>query len=103
MRGWIPFESAPALLLPGPGSGRSPAGRAEHAFELVGRGDLELVVAAVPRRLVRPPAHEVGGVAEAGALHVIEGHLAHPLGPERLPAQVLAAAPAAGRPGHALA
>ena len=50
------------------------------------RGLLELVVAAVGRRAIVPPALERRRVAEAIALEVVEGHLAHELGPERLPA-----------------
>src|SRR4051812_11139733 len=42
------------------------------------------------------------GVPEAVALQVIVSNLADALGPERLPAQVLAAVPAARRAGHAL-
>ena len=36
-------------------------------------------------RLVGPPAAELGGVAEAAALHVVVGDLDHELRPERLP------------------
>src|SRR5439155_4313940 len=77
--------------------------RAEDPLQLVGGGHLELVVAAVARPLVRAPAHELRGVPEAGALHVVVRDLADTLGPERLPAQVLAPIPAAARPRHALA
>ena len=41
-------------------------------------------------------------MAEAVALEVVVAHLADPLRPERHPGQVLAGAPAAGRPGQAL-
>src|SRR5439155_15121116 len=70
--------------------------RAEDALQLVGRSDLELVVAADLRPLVGAPADELRRVPEARALHVVVGDLAHALGPERLPAQILAAVPAAG-------
>ena len=63
--------------------------------QLVGRGDLELVVAAVLGPLVRPPAEEDRGVAEPVALKVVVLHLAHPLDPERLPGEILPRAPAA--------
>src|SRR5207244_3226755 len=70
---------------------------AEDTLQLVGWRDLQLVVTAVVRRLVGPPAHELRGMPEARPLHVIVRDLAHPLGPEGLPAQILAAVPAAGR------
>ncbi len=82
-------------------SGARDAG-AEDALELVGGRHLQLIVAAVARTLVRAPAHELRGVAEARALHVVVRDLAGSLGPQRLPAQVLASVPAAARPGHAL-
>ena len=71
-----------------------PAG-AEHLLQLERRGHLELVIAAIRGRLVGAPALEDGRVAEAVALQVVVLHFADPLGPHRLPAQVLAAAPAA--------
>jgi hypothetical protein len=76
---------------------------AEHLLQLERGGDFQLVVAAVLRRLVVAPAQEGGGVAEAVALQVVVLDLDHALGPQRLPAQVLAAAPARLRAGHALA
>ena len=78
------------------------AARAEDALELVRRRDLQLVVAAILRPLVGAPAHEVRGVPEARALHVVVGDLADALGPQRLPAQILAAIPAARGPRQAL-
>ena len=59
--------------------------RAEDLLELVRGRDLELIVAAVGRRLVRAPALKDRGVAEAIALHVVVLHLAHALDPQRLP------------------
>ena len=64
-------------------------------------GDLELIVAAVARRLVGTPAQEDRRVAEAIALHVVVLHLAHALDPQRLPRQILAGAPAALAARHA--
>src|SRR5947199_208870 len=75
---------------------------AEDSLELVGRRDLQLIVAAVLGTLVEAPAHELRGVPEARALHVVVGDLADALGTQRLPAQILAAIPPAGRAGHAL-
>src|SRR5438105_3146829 len=73
--------------------------QAQSGSEEVGehrrRGLLELVVAAVSRRLVRPPALEGGAVPEAIALEVVEGNLRDQLGPKRLPREVLAPIPAA--------
>ena len=66
------------------GSGAARPGR-EDLVQVVGGGDLELVVAAVGRLLVRPPAQEGRGVAEPVALQVVVFDLAHPLDPERLP------------------
>ena len=88
------------------GSGAAGSGRGtrpRRPSQLVGRRDLELVVAAVAGRLVRPPAQEDRRVAEAVALQVVVLHLAHALDPQRLPGQVLAGAPAAlRRPASAL-
>ncbi len=76
--------------------------RAEDLRELVRRRDLELIVAAVVRLPVGPPAQEHRRVPEAIALQVVVLHLAHALDPQRLPRQILAGAPAALPAGHAL-
>src|SRR3989442_10412863 len=76
--------------------------RAEDALQLVGRRDLQLLVAAGLRALVGAPAHELRGMPEASPLHVVVRDLADALGPDRLPGQVLAAVPAAARAGQAL-
>src|SRR5687767_965361 len=68
--------------------------RAEEVGEQGGRRLLELVVAAVGGRSVGAPAHKRGGVAESVVLEVVEGDLAHQLGPDRLPGEVLPAVPA---------
>src|SRR5581483_1270655 len=94
-RGCSPRSAAPNPAL-------RPPPRPENALQLVGRRDLELVVAALARRLVGAPAHEDRGVAEALALHVVVLHLAHALEAQRLPREVLPGAPAALRAGHAL-
>src|SRR5829696_2568734 len=73
---------------------------AEDLFQLVRRGYLELIVTAVERLLVRTPAHEDAGVAEAGPLHVVVLDLADALDPQRLPREILARAPAALPSGH---
>src|SRR5439155_821669 len=72
----------------------------EDLGELGGRSDLELIVAALRRPFVGTPAHEGGRMPEAGALQVVVLHLADALDPERLPGEVLALAPAAGRARH---
>src|SRR5438874_868700 len=74
---------------------------AEDVGQLGGHDHLELVVGARRRASVGAPALEVGGVAEALALHVLVGHLAHEFRPQRLPRHVLALAPPAEAPGHA--
>ena len=75
----------------------------ENLLQLVRRRDFELVVAAVARRLVRPPAQKVGRVTKAVALQVIVFDFAHPLDAQRFPRQVLAGGPAALRARHARA
>src|SRR5436190_2887129 len=75
---------------------------AEDALELVGGRHLELIVTAIVWPLVRPPAQELRGVAEARALHVIVRDLTDSLGSQRLPAQVFAAVPPARRAGSPL-
>ena len=92
-----------------PGAARSRAARPgrraqavrEDPGQLGGRSDLELVVAAVRRRLVGPPAQEDRGVPEPVALEVVVLHLADALDAQRLPRHVLARAPAALGAGHA--
>ena len=71
--------------------------RSEDFLELEWSCYLELVVAAVQRALVGAPAEEPRRVPEARSLHVVVGDLADAFRPERLPAQVLAAVPPAGR------
>ena len=51
-----------------------PAGRAENLFELVRSRDLELIVAAVRRPLVRPPALKDRGVPVKLILYKGFGH-----------------------------
>ena len=80
---------------------RGRRGRAEDLLELVRRRDLELIVAAVARRLVGPPAQKDRRVAEAIALQVVVLHLADALDAQRLPRQILARAPAALPARHA--
>src|SRR5262249_51614922 len=74
---------------------------AEYLLQLVRRRHLELIVAAVFRLPVWPPAQERAGVAEAIALHVVVLDLADALDPQRLPRQILACTPAALSAGHA--
>src|SRR3954468_16048521 len=75
--------------------------RGEHLRELERSRDFELVVAAIARRLVGPPAQELRGVTEAIALQVVVLHLAYALDAQRFPREILAGAPAAVRAGHA--
>src|SRR5688572_20288369 len=78
-----------------------PRSGTEDRGKLERRNDLELVVAAIPRRLVVPPAQERRPVTKAIALHVVVLHFAHALDPQRLPRQILARAPAALPTRHA--
>src|SRR5262249_5268210 len=75
---------------------------AEYPFQFEGRCNFELVVAAILRALIGAPAEELSGMAESRSLHVVVGDLADSLGPQRLPAQILAAVPPARRAGKAL-
>src|SRR6187455_1325923 len=74
----------------------------EDLLQRVRRDDLELVVTACSRRLVGTPADEGRRVTKAIALQVVVLDLADALRAKRLPCEVLARAPAAGRAGHAL-
>src|SRR5580692_8490365 len=65
----------------------------EHGGQLLGHHRLQLGVGAGGRGAVGPPAPEGGGVAEAVALEVVVGHLAHQIGGQRLPGQVLLGVP----------
>src|SRR5215216_2160681 len=79
-----------------PTSGVASATRArgtEDLLELVRGRDLELIVPAISRSLVRTPAQEDGGVTEPIALQVIVLDLTDSLDPQRLPRQVLTSAP----------
>src|SRR5258708_34504295 len=46
---------------------------------------LQLIEGALPRRLVRPPAQELGSMTKAVAADVIVAHFRHELGRQRLP------------------
>src|SRR4029450_12462960 len=84
-------------------SGRWPPSQARIAgqerVQLGRRGLVELVVGAVPGRLVVPPPQQPRSVAEPPALEVLVAHLDRPLGPQRLPGQVLGRVPPAGGGG----
>src|SRR5437870_2711 len=77
------------------------AGKDRH--QLLRRNHFELGIRAVARLLIGAPPSKVRKVAEAGALHVFVGDFDHQLGPQRLPRQVLALAPAALATRHAMA
>src|SRR3954462_12402572 len=64
---------------------RTQLSRPEHLLELVSGRDLELIVAAVARRLVRPPPEERRRMPETIALQVVVLHFAHSFDAERLP------------------
>src|SRR5918999_1471300 len=70
------------------GSGTARSGR-EDLIELIGGRDLELVVAAVTRLLVRAPAKESRGVAKAVTLQVVVLDLDDPLDAQRFPREIL--------------
>src|SRR5438132_13796307 len=76
-------------------SGLRPEIPSENRRQLMRRNDLELVVGAVARFLVRAPSSELRGVTEPAALHVVVGDFDHQLGTQRFPGQILALAPAA--------
>ena len=64
--------------------------------------DFELVIRAVAWLLVRAPPAKLRCVTEAAALHVVVSDFDYQFRTQRLPRQVLASAPAALAPGHAL-
>ena len=74
----------------------------EDGFQFFGRDDFELGEGAGLRRAILAPAAEVGHVAEAAALHVFVGDLNDEFGAQRFPLEVLAPAPTALSPGHAV-
>src|SRR5688572_809863 len=96
---WIPTKSRAAGQLRRSSGGR--LDRAEDLLELVRSRDLELIVPAVLRPLVRSPALEHRGVAKAIALHVVVFHFAHSFNTHRLPRQILARTPTALTARHA--
>src|SRR5260221_547057 len=67
---------------------------AENLAQFHRRRLLQLIVPALGRRLVRPPALEGGRVPEPIALQMIVGDLADALDAQRLPGEILAAIPA---------
>src|SRR6202165_1452456 len=73
----------------------------EDLLQFVGLGDFQLIVAAVTRLLVGPPAQEHRRVTEAVALEVVVLDLAHALDTHRPPRHILAGAPAALPARHA--
>ena len=78
------------------------SGRRENLCQLLRRNDFELRIGAVARPLVGSPPPKLRRVTEAPALHVIVCDLDDQLGPQRLPRQILALAPAALAARHAL-
>ena len=82
------------------GDTQLPAG--ENRGQFVRRNHFELGISAVARPLVRAPPSKMRHVPEAGALHVLISDFDHQLGPQRLPRQVLALAPAALAARHAM-
>src|SRR6266478_5860738 len=70
--------------------------------QLVWRNHLELSIRTVARVLVGAPFSKLRQVTEAGTLHVLVGDFNYQLGPQRLPRQVLALAPAALATRHAM-
>src|SRR5882724_10480962 len=74
----------------------------KNRCQLVRRNHFELRIRAVARLLVRAPSAKMRHVPEASALHVLISDFHHQLGPQRLPRQVLALAPAALATRHAM-
>src|SRR4030095_6838124 len=77
------------------GSRSAGSPRAEHFLELERGRDVELIVPAVLRSLVRAPPQKDRRVPEAIALHVIVFDLAYALDPDRFPRQIFSRAPPA--------
>src|ERR1043166_1610375 len=78
---------------------RKPGAR-KAADSLGGRFRPQLILAALLRRLVRPPAQEFGAVAEAAAGDMVVAHFGDQLGPQRLPFAGPLGAPAARPAGR---
>ena len=93
-RHW-PSAPRPCRAAERPGS----PGGAEDVVELGRDRGVELRVGTRLRCAVRSPSDERGGVAEPVPLEVVVGHLGHQLGAQRLPTEVLSAAPPARPPG----
>src|SRR5436190_17376231 len=74
----------------------------KNLFQLIRRRNFELVISAIGRLLVRTPPQKVRGVTESRALHVVVRHFADALDAQRLPAEILAAVPAARPARHPL-
>ena len=51
--------------------------RPKDMHQFLRRNNLQLVISALPRRFVRPPAPELRHVAETSALHMLIRHLDH--------------------------
>src|SRR4029077_7220450 len=73
----------------------------EDLLQLVRRDGFQLIVSAVCRLLILPPAHKRGGVPEAIALQVVVFHFADAFDAERLPREIFSSAPTALAPWHA--
>src|SRR5688500_16185290 len=87
----------PCVLCPETAAAASPAlPLTEDVREVEAHWLLQLVVGAGLRGAVLAPPHELGGVPEARALHVVVPDLDDPLGPQRREGQVLAGIPPAG-------
>jgi hypothetical protein len=87
--------ATPAARRSPPPAASSPLPESEHLGQVERDRLLQLLVRAGGRLAVGPPPHELGGVPEADALHVVVAHLDHPLGPERDEREVLVGVPPA--------
>src|SRR5213593_2842244 len=73
----------------------------EDRHQLLWRNHFELSIGTVARLLVRAPSSKMRHVTKAGSLHMLVSHFDHQFGPQRLPREVLALAPAALAAWHA--
>src|SRR4051812_140543 len=90
------FQRAQSTSMIDPSSsveGELSAGR-EDLTQFLRRGDIQLRISTIRRRLVHSPPPKLGGMAEAVALHVIVCDFDNELWTERFPRQIFALTPA---------
>src|SRR5689334_9307798 len=75
---------------------------AKNRFDLMRRYDLELLVGAVARFLVKAPASKLRRMPKPIALHVVVSHFDNQLRSQWFPRQIFSLTPATLRTGNAV-